>query len=268
MRKTAIAMQVVAILDSEQRLQLGLASENPYVRFAAAYRSLVDERGSLRQLGENDGALLSQLFLKVSSDTPRWAAWMKALVGYAALQRPLGRALAEASDAALEGYVNSVRLYPKQVKPGDAGRQSAAECLRAFSADAAPERRAAMWRLARARWLDWDINKADPNQHLMAITWSDLDYAIVAYALECMDEASRNQEMQTIRDQIAILEAHWHQSFTDILTAWNRLLSRFQPYAHATFVAQNGDDWLPEIRTYMPFEPSKNEYIMMMFRAM
>ena len=201
-RKTVVAMQVVAILDSERRLQLGLASENPYVQFAATYRSLVDERGSLRQLGENDGALLTRLFLKVSSDTPRWAAWMKAFVGYAALQRPLGRALAEAPDAALEGYVNSVRLYPKQVKPGDAGRQSAAECLRAFSADAAPERRAAMWRLARARWLDWDINKADPNQHLMAITWSDSDYAIVAYALECMDEASRNQEMQSIRDQI------------------------------------------------------------------
>jgi hypothetical protein len=191
---------------------------------------------------------------------------MKALVGYGALQRPLGRALAEASDAALEGYVNSIRLYPKQVKP-DAGRQSP-NVYEPSPPMRLPERRAAMWGFARARWLEWDFNKADPNQHLIAITWSDLDYAIVAYAVEYMDEAALNQEMQSIREQITTLEAHWHRSFTDILTVWTRLLSRFQPYAHARVVGQNGGDWLPETRTYMPFERSKNEYTMMMFRAM
>jgi hypothetical protein len=267
LHKTAVAMQVAAILSAEQRLRFALISENQYIQFAGIYRSLVDERGSHRQLGADGYALLTELLLKVSSDTTRWTAWMKAFLGYSALQKPLGQALAQVPQAALDGYINSIWLHPKQVKP-DPGRRSVTECLRAFCAEASPERRGALWTLAHTRWLDWDFNKADPNQHLMGLHWSDLDYAIVAYALECMDAAGRNETMQAIRDQLLSLEHHWHQSFTDILTAWNRLLSRFQPYAHATFVADNGGDWLPETKTYLPFDPAKNEYLTMMYRAM
>jgi hypothetical protein len=265
--KTAVAMQVAGVLMNEQRLRLALSSENPYIQFAGAYRCLVDWRGGHQLLSDDGGALLSQLLLKVSNDAVRWTGWMKAFLGYPAPAKPLGRALAQASDAALDGYVNSIPLTPKQVQV-DAGRRSVTECLRVFCAEASAERRAVLWRLARTRWLNWDFNKADPNQHLMAINRSDLDYAIVAYALECMDEAARNREMQSIRDRMVSLEYHWRQSFTEILTAWNRLLSELQPYAHATYVAQNGGDWLPETKTCLPFEPSKNQYIYMMYRAM
>jgi hypothetical protein len=82
--------------------------------------------------------------------------------------------------------------------------------------------------------------------------WSDLDYAVVGYALECMTEAARSEAMESIRHQISALENHWYKSFSDIITAYNRLVSQFQPYAHASLVARNDGDWLPETNTYLP----------------
>jgi hypothetical protein len=102
----------------------------------------------------------------------------------------------------------------------------------------------------------------------MAINWSDLDYAVVAYACECMDEVARNSAMNSIRAELQTLENLWHASFTDILTCWNRLLSQFQPYAHATFIADTGQDWLPETRTYFAFDPVANAYMQLMYRVM
>jgi hypothetical protein len=272
LRQTAIAMQVADILTSEQRLRLAITSNNSYLQLASVYRTLTDQRGArIRQLADNDQYLLTELLLKVANDSARWAAWMQVFnaypVRYPALQAPLGRALAKARDAAIDSYVRSIWLHAKQPQP-DPGRRSVAECLREFCINASPERHATLWTLAHKRWLDWCFNKADPNQHVLGINWCDLDYALVAYATECMDEATRNQTMESIRAELLTLEHHWHESFTDILTSWNRLLSQFQPYAHATFVAKNGGDWLPETKTYLPFEPSQNDYLMMMYRAM
>jgi hypothetical protein len=192
---------------------------------------------------------------------------MKIFTGYPALGLSLGRALAEAPLAAIDGYVSSIRLYPKPVGP-DVGRRSVAKCLREFRATATPEQRRALWTRAHGRWLQWGFNQADPNQHLMAISWSDLDYAVVAYACECMDEAARNSAMDRIRAEVQTLENRWYTSFTDILTCWNRLLSQFQPYAHATFIASNtSEDWLPEIQSYFAFDPSANAYTHLMYRV-
>jgi hypothetical protein len=149
----------------------------------------------------------------------------------------------------------------------DASRRLVAECLREFRAIAAPEQRRALWTRAHERWLRWDFNRDDPNQYLTAINWSDMDYALVAYACECMNEAARNSAMNSIRVDLQTLEHRWHASLTDVLTCWNRLLSQFQPYAHATFIANTAEDWLPEIRTYFAFDPSANAYLHLMYRA-
>ena len=34
----------------------------------------------------------------------------------------------------------------------------------------------------------------------------------------------------------------------------------------ATVATEGGGDWLPEIKTYMPFDPSANNYLTMMYR--
>jgi hypothetical protein len=125
------------------------------------------------------------MLVKVSRDVPRWAAWMKLFAREAALQDSLGKALVQISSAAIEGYVNAIWLYPKPPKL-DPMRRQVAQCLRVFYAEGAPEQRATLWGLAYQRWLNWGFNRADPNQHLNSINWSDLDYALVAYIRDRM----------------------------------------------------------------------------------
>ena len=268
--QTPVAMQLALALTVEKRFRLAVASDNPRIQIAALYRTLTDERGP-QPFTDSDRTLLTELLLKVANDTPRWAAWMKVFVGYPAINRPLGRALAKVPDPAIDGYINSIRLYPKLIQPlqpvlaPDTGRRSVAECLQEFRANATPERRQVLWTCAHERWLQWDFNRADPNQHLTAMSRSDLDYALVGYASECMDEAEREAALNSIRIEVQTLEDHWHESFTDILAECYRLLSRFQLYGHACNVAANGEDWLTETGVYFPPEPSQTGYFMMKY---
>jgi hypothetical protein len=261
--QTPVAMQLAVALTVEKRFRLAVAGDNPRIQIAALYRTLTDERGP-QPFTDSDRTLLTELLLKVANDSPRWAAWMKVFVGYPAINLPLGRALAKMPDPAIASYVDSIRLYPKQIKI-DPVRRSVAECLREFRTHATPERRKALWTSAHGRWLQWDFNRSDSNQHLTAISWSDLDYALVGYASECIDEAGRETALNSIRAELQTLEDRWHASFTDILSDWHRLLSRFQPYGHACSLVANAEDWLPESRVYFPFEPSQSGYLMMKY---
>jgi hypothetical protein len=270
LRQTPVAMQLAGVLTIEQRLRLAIGSDNPHIQLAAMYRTLTDDR-SPQTFTDSNKSLLTQLLLKVANDTSRWAAWMKIFVGYPAINLPLGQALAKVPDPAIVGYVDSIRLYPKLIQPlqpvlaPDTGRRSVAECLQEFRSNATPERRKALWTSAHERWLQWDFNRADSNQHLTAISRSDLDYALVGYASECMSETEREAALNSIRAEVQTLEHHWHETIMDILSSWYRLLSRFQPYGQACSVAAKGEDWLTESRVYFPFEPSQNSYLMMMY---
>ena len=78
---------------------------------------------------------MSALLLKVANDAPRWIAWMRVFNGYPVrypvLQMPLGHALADMPQAAVEAYVDAIVLNVKATRP-DPNRQSVAACLRAF----------------------------------------------------------------------------------------------------------------------------------------
>jgi hypothetical protein len=267
LHQTPVAMQLAGALTIEQRLRLAVGSDNPRVQIAAMYRTLTDDRRP-QSFIESDRNLLTALLLKVANDTSRWAEWMKIFAGYPSIQLPLGQALAKVPDAAIDGYINSIRLYPKQIKPivaPDPARRSVSECLQEFRASATPNRCKALWTCAHERWLRWDFDRADLNQHMTEISWSGLDYALVGYACECMDEAGREVALNSIRAEVQTLEDHWHASFTELLSEWYRLLSRFQPYGHACSVAANGEDWLTESRVYFPFEPLQNGYLIMKY---
>jgi hypothetical protein len=263
LRQTLVAMQVASALPTGQRLRLAITSDNPYVQFGCIYLTL-SGRQAARQHSSEEQQLLAALLLKVTNDAPRWIAWMYIFnaypVRYPLLQEPLGHALAEAPDSAIEAYVDAIVLNVKPAKP-DPNRRSATTCLRAFRARAAQDRRALLWRRAQERWSTWRFDEANPNTHLFAVNWSDLDYAVVAFACECMSDAERTSEMSTIRHELEVLDLRWYTSVTDIVSAWNRLLSRFQLYAHASHAMGTGEDWLPETKTYMPADLATNEYI-------
>lgn len=89
---------------------------------------------------------------------------------------------------------------------------------------------------------------------------------MVAFACECMSDDDRTKVMNTVRSELQVLEDRWHASVTDIVTAWNRLLSQFQPYAHASHAIITGEDWLLETKTCLPFDPSTDEYLVMKYK--
>jgi hypothetical protein len=263
LHQTPVLVQLVGVLSPEQRLRLALESDNPHVHFAALYRTVVFDR---RPQGLNDAEneLLTNLLLKLANDAASWAKWMKAFLGYQPLQIPLGRALATAPETAIAGYIDSIRLFPWLFTYHASGVY-VAECLREFNADAPLERRQLLWSRAHERWLAWDFDRANPNQHMTNICRSDLDYAVVAYARECLDEAGKESALNAIRAEAQTLENRWHESVSDLHAAWYRLLSRFQPYAHGAYTAVHEGDWLPTSRLYFLFDPALNKYLLAMY---
>jgi hypothetical protein len=189
---------------------------------------------------------------------------MKAFLGYQPLQIPLGRALATAPETAIAGYIDSIRLFPWPF-----GHQASgglvAECLREFNANSPLERRKLLWSRAHERWLKWDFDRANPNQHMTTICRSDLDYAVVAYARECLDATGRESVLNAIRAEVQTLAYRWHESVGDLDAAWYCLLSRFQPYAHGTYTAVHEPDWLPNSRIYFLFDPGQNKYLLAVY---
>jgi hypothetical protein len=95
---------------------------------------------------------------------------------------------------------------------------------------------------------------------LTRINWSQLDYAVVGFACEVMSEADREAAIVAIKNDLQNLELQWFASQSDINDAWNRLLSRFQPYAYAAQIALAEVDWLAERHVVLPFDPSTNDY--------
>jgi hypothetical protein len=223
-------------------------------------------------LNDDEVVLLANLLIEVANDTERWAAWMHAFnrlpMRYPMLQTALGLALATVPSAAVQTYVDCIELRFSPASKSDENRQNTAECLRAFRKSASIERRCELWKIAYDRWLAWGLSDRVLDAPLHEIGRSPLDYAVVGYALESMSDAQRSEAIFVIGTEMMSLENTWHASETDCIAAWNRLLSRFQPYAHATAVSESRNDFLAEKESYWPFPKPQNTYHCLMFRVM
>ncbi|MCD9824042.1 hypothetical protein [Bradyrhizobium japonicum] len=259
-QKTPLAFILAQVFTPEQCLQLALESESRRFQFAAVYRSFTDQWRSHRTPTSSETALLTDLLIEVSKDPSCWDGWMLALAQQPELQEALGRALIHVPDAALKAYVDAIRLWSRSVQPNPM-RQSITNCLRAFCAGASLERRSVLWTIAFERWRAWRFSD---NGLRTAIQRSDLDYAVVGYALECMTQDARDQAATSIFQRISVLEDQWHEGISDIVHEYYRLLSELQPYAHASQVARSGGDWLPQATLYVP-DGLQSSYLTLMY---
>jgi NADH:ubiquinone oxidoreductase subunit len=269
-REMLVAMSFASALDPEPRLAMGAGSDNPYVQLASVYQT-VSGRYAANDLSQTAANSLASLFSKVMIEPARWEAWMHVFNEhpgrYPVIQIPLGHALATAPEQILRIYVESILLHTVNPQQPNPSRKAIARCLQAFGAIADKEQRSKIWRCAHDCWLLWDFGKTSPNSHLLSIQWSQLDYAVVGYAAECLDEAQLQQRMTDIRNEMQVFDQEWYETRSDLTATWNRLLSKFQPYAHASTIPAGNTDWMPETRTYLPFKPEENEYKFMMFAS-
>lgn len=267
-RQTVAAVLIARVVPQDKRVALGCLSNNAYMQFGCVLAVMREFRArpSLSAPGERD---MTDLLLKVAADEPRWAAWMKAFnthpQGCQTLQVPLGRALADGPDSSLAPYVNAISLYPWPANSAShGGRSSVAICLNAFRAQANLARRQELWKLAHARWRNWDFDNGH-DTHLIGICWSALDYAVVGYAVECLNDGERTAAANNILADMQNSEFRWHASVSDVMTSWNRSLSRLQPFAHAQQANATQANWLT-VGSYLPFDPAAQKYVARKYR--
>ncbi len=261
LRQTASIMGVVLSLNTKAALRLGSGSFNPHVQFATTYISM-SNMANREPLDETCKKFLIQILGSVSKDTPRWAAWMRVFnlfpSRFPELQSPLGCVLADANHAALEAYLDAISLHWS----GQQTRVSIADCLRAFRNMAEVNKRKSMWNFAYQRWTSWGFGLHGSNENLIKISRCELDYALVGYAVECLNDSQRQQMLVSLTAKLQNIENHWHSRITDCLSEWNAVLSEMQPLFLAMSVAGTEADWIDKEPTMrLPFDPDKEAYL-------
>jgi hypothetical protein len=261
-RQTAVAMMIGACLTISDRCKLAAAASNFFVQFACVYRVVTDRY--TQGLDAEARAALEVTLLNVAADGSRWEDWLRFFnaypVRYPTLQVSLGRVLAAAPLSTLQAYVSSLVLQSSPVTQPGLSREEVAECLGAFRNHADLERRKRLWTLAHERWRAWNFDDANAGTHLADVHRSVLDYALVGYAVECLSHVDLRKAMDDVQRELETVGDVWHASITDIVSSWNRCLSRLQPYAHANEVVSKDKAWLTESEKYLPFDPRLHKY--------
>lgn len=256
---------VARSLSEENRLRLARASTSDRYRFAALL-SISWGDHVFTGVGDEAENELAALLEQVSQNAGQWTRWMQAFneypIRFPALQRPLGRALAQAPEHALAAYVDSISLGPCPLDgfrfhdPSRLdGRQSVALCLSAFRDAASAGQRLGLWGLAHTRWTSWAFTYPSmPGNRLTGIVGSELDYAITAHAAENLSPIERDAQLTSLTNAIRDIEMSWYSSFSELIGRRNFLLSTLQP-----LLAVNEPDWLYE-RPVVPKQLVEDPY--------
>lgn len=265
-RQTMKAMVIADTLDPDTRLRLAKASQSPYVEFACVYCATATLHRPVPP-APADFAPLVAVLAKVSTDKDRWAAWMQTFnhwpTRFPSIHAPLGEALALVSDEALRSYIASINLHVISDVNAE-GRRLVADCLRTFRIHAEIEKRQYFWTLGYEKWADWNFNPGYSEQ-ISKICWSVLDYAVSGYLIECLSDADCRTVLGAILQELSGIDETWHVFVSDCITAWNRLLSKYQQYAHAITARETGEDWISTNKEYWPFEKRDAKYHCKMF---
>jgi len=260
-----MAYSVASSLSEANRVKLARATLSRRYRFAAVL-SIAWGKRVFTEIGDEAENELSALLAEVSQDTDQWPRWMRAFNEYPtrfpAMQRPLGRALAQAPEHALASYVDSISLYawplngPRYGQPSRPdGRQSVGLCLATFREAANSEQRCKLWHLAHTRWQWWGFGlQSSSERHLIGIASSELDFAITAHAVECLTTDQRKAQLELLLNEVRDVEKSWHQSVSDLRSSRNASLSKMQP-----LLAADSANWLFAL-SVIPPEVIQNPY--------
>ena len=234
------AYLVAASLSAENRLKLARASSSNRYRFAALLS--IQWQRDLRN-GLPDGAAIELIMLlsQGANDALEWRRWMYAFNKYPlrfpALQPSLGNALTHAPEEALTAYIESIELHvwpldgsiPQRPLRPDS-RQCVAQCLEEFHRAANQLQRHILWRKAHDRWHLWRFGVGSvKDPYLFNIAGSELDYAVAAYAVECLESNERQDRLTALEAEAHGIETGWYPSRSHLTTRWYSLVSEMQP---------------------------------------
>jgi len=232
-RQVLIAKQIIESLNVSQRMQLACQSENPYIHFVCVYTTFYDQRETL--IDATIENMLVKVLSKIALDEAQWKSWMHVFNQYPLrredMQAALGMTLAFAPSTAISVYVKTIIL--NQTDASDASRNAVAKCLRVFSKNATPEVRKVLWETAYRRWKEWNFGLTESSDNIFRITYSEIDYAVVAYIVECMTNEKRAGIIDELKNNFFTLDNSWHASKSEYFTAHYKIFSELQIYLHA-----------------------------------
>jgi hypothetical protein len=240
--QVGVAMQMITAISVGDAFRIATQAENNALQFAAVCR-LFAIHDRVRALDAAQEDALVALLNQVSTDAPRWAAWMRAFAAYpyqtSQMQPAIGRCLACSDEAALRAYVDAICLQSSWL-----GRDEVKACLGTFANCVSLERRQAAWRMAFARWSDWNFGERDGHSAPTEITLSNIDFAIVGYAMECLAPEERETHIARCMDTVEQAERVWHKSQLNFMHYIYRVLSHSRPFLHARDCGTDRDNWL------------------------
>ena len=155
------------------------------------------------------------------------------------MQPAIGFCLACSDEAALRAYIDAIYLQSSWL-----GRDHVKACLNNFASCVSLKRRQAAWRLAFARWADWNFGEREAHTSPNEITVSNIDFAIVGYAVECLTSEEREKHLASCLDTVKRAEQIWHKSHLNFIHYIFRTLSYSQPFLHARNCDTDPNKWL------------------------
>jgi hypothetical protein len=250
------AIYLVLALLPNSRLELALNSSSTRVQFAGVFWVVKDPTVKLTPPGQN---LLTKILTQIARNQSNWDAWMRAFnrfpSRYPELQAPLGDALTNASSDVIRSYLESQAMSFAL----DQARTAVSNCLRTFGAKASPAQRLLLWEPAFRRWEAWVTVAANANTELTAIAPCVLDYAVVGFIVEGMSPSAADAEKTKIAAAFEAAGLEWHASVTHFITKECRLLTRYQPFAHAEAHRATPGDFLATAK-YSVIDRAKQPY--------
>jgi hypothetical protein len=251
-------MQMITAISVADAFRWATRSANNILQFAAVCR-LFTQHDQVRTLDSAQEAALVGLLVQVATDAPRWSAWMQAFAAYPytanLIQPAIGACLAVSDEAALRAYIDAIYLQASWL-----GREEVKICLIAFATYVSLERRRVAWSLAYARWSAWNFGEQDGHSAPTAITVSNIDFAIVGYATECLSPEEREGHIVRCLDRIRGTEHVWHTSQLSYMHEIYRALSGSQPFLHACDCDTAPDNWLWDKVVYYLFDELHDPY--------
>ena len=240
--QVGVAMQMITAISVGDAFRIATQAENNALQFAAVCR-LFAVHDRVRALDAAQEDALVALLNQVATDAPRWAAWMRAFAAHpyqaSQMQPAIGLCLAFSDEAALRAYVDAIYLQSSWL-----GRDEVKACLGTFANCVSLERRQAAWRMAFARWSDWNFGEREGHSAPTETTLSNIDFAIVGYAVECLTPEEREKHIAGCLDMVKRAEQVWHKSHLNFMHYIYRALSHSQPVLRARDCGTDRDNWL------------------------
>lgn len=257
-------MNAASAMSSEQKVIVAPLLSSSRARFGIV-QSLAFDHPCNQKLSGAANEELSSLFRNIQSDSKEWRKWMKALNRYPVrskmLQPAFGLSLVDSTSEAKSAYVDAIHFDTFHSD----GRSSVTECLMSFKENANLCERKQLWHIAFQKWSDWSFGESNGDQSLASTALSPVDYGIIGYFIENLSEKEHEAAMKQAYSEMMRVSDTWHIDFMHFISAWNRLLSKWQIIQYAYQVRMGEKEWALQFTARLPFDPNKDHYNAMTF---